>query len=89
MKEVSCDEAKNCFVDMDNSNKDIPEDLLPLRSFKTVKKRRARRTVIKGKGRRKRNSLKQPLAVTRRTKRRSRKPKKRSHKKTRRVRRKR
>lgn len=91
MKEVTCDEEKNCFVDMENSNKDIPEDLLPLKSLKTGKKRRVtRRAPIKGKGRRKRNSLKKPLAVTRRKKRRSKKTKKRAHKKNvRRVRRKR
>ncbi len=89
MKEVKCDAEKNCFVDMDNSNKDIPEDLLPLKSFKAGKKRQGRRTPIKGKGRRKRSSLKQPLALTRRKKKRSKQTKKRSHKKTRRVRRKR
>ncbi len=89
MKDVTCDEEKNCFVDMADSNRDIPEDLLPLKTFNTGKKRRVRRTAIKGKGRRKRISLKKPLAVTRRRKKPSKTTKKRSHKKTRRVRRKR
>jgi len=89
MKDVTCDEEKNCFVDMDNTKGEIPEDLLPMKSFKTAKKRRSRRTAIKGKGKRKRCSLKKPFAVTRRRRKRTKKAKKLSHKKTRRVKRKR
>lgn len=88
MKEVVCDEERNCFVDMDNSNKDLPDDLLPLKTLKTERKKRVRR-VIKGKGRSKRTSFKKPLSGGRRKRKRSKNTKKKSGKKGKRIKRKR